>query len=194
MPGIIFAWHPAMTLEMPAPSSLWIIYCDGSAMPNPGPIGIGAILIDPSGICHTLSQVTGTKGCNNEAEVRALMAALHEARRLDATELQIFSDSTIVVEQLGFKPSQPIARLASLFDEARGLLKAFKHTSLQWIPRHRNAKADALARAALGIVVPAADATRSGKPATRQSKLKRSAKAANATARTGTVSTMPTWK
>ena len=182
---------------MPATSSLWTIYCDGSAMPNPGPIGIGAILIDPVGICHTLSQVTTSRGCNNEAEVRALTAALHEAKRLGATELLIFSDSSIVVEQLAtksIKPIKPIARLAPLFDDARDLLKGFDHTRLQWIPRHRNTQADALARSALGIAAPTAGATHSGKPVTRQSKLKRNARAANATASTGTVSTIPTLK
>ena len=131
-------------------------------MPNPGAMGIGAILIDPAGICHTLSEVTSTKGCNNEAEVRALMAALHEAKRHGATELQIYSDSSILVEQLGPLPIKPIARLAFLFDEARALLKAFQHTRLRWIPRHRNAEADALARAALGIILPKPAAARSG--------------------------------
>ena len=37
-----------------------------------------------------------------------------------------------------------------LFDEACVLLESFEQARLQWIPRHRNAQADALARAALG--------------------------------------------
>ncbi|MDB5886438.1 MAG: ribonuclease [Polaromonas sp.] len=140
-----------MPAPTPSPSNAWIIYCDGSARPNPGRIGIGAILIDPSGIRHTLSRVTNTKGCNNEAEVQALMAALAEAKNQGATELQIFSDSRILVEQLGPLPIKPIARLAVLLDEARDLLKLFKHAHLQWIPRHRNGEADALARSALNL-------------------------------------------
>jgi ribonuclease HI len=55
------------------------------------------------------------------------------------------------VEQLGDIDVKPIARLVSLFEEARALLKSFDHASLQWIPRHRNVEADALARSALGI-------------------------------------------
>jgi len=185
---------PVIPPAIPAPASLWTIYCDGSAMPNPGPIGIGAILIDPIGICHTLSRVTKSRGCNNEAEVRALTAALQEAKRLGATELLIFSDSSVVVEQLATKSIKPIARLAPLFDEARNLLTGFDHSRLQWIPRYRNTQADALARFALGVAAPAAGATRSGKLVTRQSKLKRNAKAASVTASTGTVSTIPTLK
>lgn len=134
--------------------AVWNIHCDGSAIPNPGSMGIGVILIDPAGNCHTLSQVTKKKGCNNEAELRALIAALHEAKRRGATALQIFSDSSVVVVQLVSLPVKPIARLADLFDEARALLQTFQHTDLRWIPRHRNGKADALARAALGVIVP----------------------------------------
>lgn len=132
-------------------AGLWVVFCDGSALPNPGAMGLGVILTDPAGISHTLSQVTSTKGCNNEAELRALMAALHEARRLGATELQVHSDSALLVAQLGGLPVKPVARLARLFDEARALLQAFPCIRLQWIPGHRNGAADALARAALGL-------------------------------------------
>ena len=188
-----------LTPLTPELSSMWTVYCDGSALPNPGSIGIGVILIDPSGICHTLSEVTNTKGCNNEAELRALMAALHEAKKRGAARLQIYSDSRVVVEQLGPLPVKPIARLAPLFDEARRLLKVFEHTRLQWIPRHRNGGADALARAALGINLPVAaasvaDSKPTGDGSAGQNKLRRSASDDSATASTGTVSTMPTLK
>ncbi len=129
----------------------WLIHCDGSAMPNPGRMGLGAVLVAPDGTRYTLSQATGERGCNNEAELRALMAALHAARTHGATVLRVFSDSTILVEQLGETASRPIARLAQLFDEARALLRSFDAATLTWIPRHRNGEADALARAALGF-------------------------------------------
>ena len=77
-----------------------------------------------------------------------------ELQARGATALRVYSDSSILVEQLveqlGGKVAPPIARLNDLFDEARTLLQSFAQVSLQWIPRHRNAEADALARAALG--------------------------------------------
>ncbi|MDO8768916.1 MAG: ribonuclease HI family protein, partial [Burkholderiaceae bacterium] len=124
--------------------------CDGSAMPNPGRMGIGAVITEPNGSRHTLSQATNTKGCNNEAELRALMAALRELQTRGARALLAYCDNSVLVEQLGGVDVKPVARLASLFEEARALLKSFDHASLQWIPRHRNGEADALARAALG--------------------------------------------
>jgi ribonuclease HI len=120
-------------------------------MPNPGRMGIGAVIIEPIGSRHALSHVANTKGCNNEAELRALMAALREVHTRGATSLLVYCDSSILVEQLGGGDVKPIARLAFLFDEARELLQSFDHASLHWIPRHRNGEADELARAALGI-------------------------------------------
>ena len=132
------------------PASPWVIYCDGSAMPNPGRMGMGVVLCAPDGTRHTLAQSTHTTGCNNEAELRALLLALGELQARGASALLVYSDSSILVEQLGGTPVAPIARLQDLFDEARTQLQSFAAVSLQWIPRHRNAEADALARAALG--------------------------------------------
>jgi ribonuclease HI len=114
-------------------------------------MGIGAVITEPNGSRHTLSQATNTKGCNNEAELRALMAALRELQARGARALLAYCDNSVLVEQLGGVDVKPVARLASLFEEARALLNSFDHASLQWIPRHRNGEADALARAALGV-------------------------------------------
>ncbi|WP_219218825.1 ribonuclease HI family protein [Variovorax boronicumulans] len=132
-------------------SPAWTVYCDGSAVPNPGRMGLGALLIAPDGSRHALSRATHSVGCNNEAELRALTEALLAARAQGAAAVQVYSDNSILVEQLGGRAVKPIERLADLFDEARALLASFERVALQWIPRHRNAEADALARAALGM-------------------------------------------
>lgn len=129
----------------------WIIHCDGSAVPNPGRMGLGAVLVAPDGTRHVLSLATDARGCNNEAEARALMLALREAQARGATALQIYSDSSLLVEQLGAGGALPVVRLAALYAEAAALLATFAHTSLRWIPRHRNGEADALAREALEL-------------------------------------------
>lgn len=129
----------------------WRIHCDGSAFPNPGRMGLGAVMIAPDGARYTLSQACEARGCNNEAELRALMAAVQAVRAQGAQALRVFSDNSILIEQLGVRGVPPIVRLASLFDEARALLSGFERVTLQWIPRHRNGEADALARAALGM-------------------------------------------
>ena len=139
------------SVSAPETLHLWIIFCDGSAYPNPGCMGIGAVLTEPGGTRHTLSQALHASGCNNEAELRALMAALRELKVRGATALLVYSDNSILVEQLGSTSAKPVARLAALFDEARALLTSFYQARLKWLPRHRNGEADALARAALGL-------------------------------------------
>ena len=138
----------------------WVIHCDGSAVPNPGRMGLGAVLAGPDGtVQHQISEATTFTGCNNEAELRALMRALQwlaQQGQAASTLVQVFSDNSVLVEQLGAQPAAPMARLAPLFDEARRVLQAFHGVRLQWIPRHRNGAADTLARAALGLAPKAA--------------------------------------
>jgi ribonuclease HI len=142
-------------------SGWWIAHCDGSAVPNPGRMAVGGVIISPSGQVHTLSRALHAVGCNNEAELCALMAALKEAHGMGARQVQLFTDSSIVVEQLRARPEQaqpvrPIERLTAMFLEARVLIEAFDEVLLTWVPRHRNSQADALARAALGLMPKAA--------------------------------------
>jgi ribonuclease HI len=139
------------------PDAFWVVHCDGSAVPNPGRMAVGAVITSPSGQVHPLSRALHAVGCNNEAELRALMAALSEAQALGARQVKLFTDNSILVEQLGDSldralPARPIERLEALFMEARVLMRGFDQVCLNWVPRHRNGQADALARAALGML------------------------------------------
>lgn len=133
-----------------APGTAWIIHCDGSALPNPGRMGLGAVIVSPDGTRQTMSQATHTIGCNNEAELRAVMAALRTLPT-GACCVEVYSDNSVLVDQLMHLDAKPIARLAALFDEARQMLARFDACIVRWLPRHRNAQADALARRALGM-------------------------------------------
>ncbi len=132
-------------------AELWVIYCDGSAVPNPGRMGLGAVVTAPDGSRHPLSITAESRGCNNEAELRALMAAMQYARQHGAAELLIHCDNSVVVQQLAETATEPFLRLAPLFDDVRAELRSFESVQLRWIPRHRNLEADALARAAVGL-------------------------------------------
>lgn len=136
-----------------ASSDHWVVHCDGSAVPNPGRMGIGGVMIDPGGQRHTFSRATHLTGCNNEAELRALLAALQELKLWQASSVKVYSDNSVLVEQLTVAHCKPVVRLGALFDEARSLMATFDQVSLQWVPRHRNGEADVLARAALGLPV-----------------------------------------
>ncbi len=70
-----------------------VIYADGASRGNPGPAAIGAIVKDERGrlitsISHRIGRAT-----NNQAEYRAIIAALEEAARLGAKQVEIKTDS-----------------------------------------------------------------------------------------------------
>jgi ribonuclease HI len=147
-----------MNDRKPENASQWVAWCDGSAVPNPGRMGWGLVIAGPDDMTHALSGSSGAAiGCNNEAELRAVMAALLELRRRGARAPTVCCDSSVVVAQLAHgdgAPARPIVRLAALFDEVRALLRTLDGARVVWIPAHRNVRADALARAALGLTAP----------------------------------------
>lgn len=129
----------------------WELCFDGTAAPNPGRIGIGALIVSPAGERHEISTAPGKHGCNNEAELRALAAAVNCARQNGATRLSIRGDSRFVVDCLNGCDRTDTPHLARLIERLREQLAGFTEWELRWLPRHRNATADRLARAALGL-------------------------------------------
>lgn len=118
-------------------------------------MGLGAVIQPPEGVPHLLSVHTHAVGCNNEAELRALIAALSQALSMGATHVQLHTDNSVLLEHLGPWPQgqavRRIERLEALFGQARSLMACLAQVQLLWVPRHRNGQADALARAALGM-------------------------------------------
>jgi len=135
----------------PTPRDCWLAWCDGTACPNPGHIGLGALLLSPDGSAHHLSQRHPGQGCNNEAEARALLATLEFALTLGARQLHVRCDSDVVVRLVRDAHSTEAARLAPLFAQLRTRIANFEHVEVSWLPQHRNLEADQLARAALGL-------------------------------------------
>jgi len=126
-----------------------IIFSDGGARGNPGPAGIGAVLYDENKkIVAEISQYLG-ETTNNQAEYKALIAALKEAKRLKAEELACYLDSELVVKQLNREYKIKNKDLAPLFLEVYNLSLSFKKISFTHIPREKNTVADNLANKAM---------------------------------------------
>ncbi|ANY62538.1 hypothetical protein MA05_11135 [Comamonas aquatica] len=58
------------------PPHFWILHIDGSAMPNPGRMAVGLVLTGPDGSHHSAARRLPHTGCNNEAELTALLDGL----------------------------------------------------------------------------------------------------------------------
>ncbi len=124
----------------------WTVYIDGSSVPNPGHMRIGGIAYAPDGSSSCFSQPVGHTGCNNEAEALAAIHALQWLHAQQVQQLVLYTDNSILAEQLSLPDPKPIARLHPLYEQARSLLRLFDSVQVHWIPRHKNAVADALAR------------------------------------------------
>jgi len=126
-----------------------IINTDGCSKNNPGPAAIGVVLRDAAfKKVATISQALG-EATNNEAEYRAVIAGLEKALRLGATQVEIRSDSELMVNQLNGRYKVKSASLRLLYLEAAQLLLKFTQVKIGYIPREQNSEADALANEAL---------------------------------------------
>lgn len=127
----------------------FITFTDGGARGNPGPAGIGAVIYDEHKVLVAeISEYLG-ETTNNQAEYRALIAALKRATTLEAQEVECYLDSELVVKQLNREYKVKNKDLAPLFLEIHNLSLNFKKISFTHIPRERNKEADRLANEAM---------------------------------------------
>jgi ribonuclease HI len=132
-------------------STAWQAWFDGSALPNPGRMGIGFVLQSPDGSVCERSFLARETGCNNEAELHALCALLQLAQEKGVRQLQVYGDSDVAVKYALGIDETGIQRLQVLVLRSQALLAGFDEVGLKWVPRHRNQVADALSRRALGL-------------------------------------------
>jgi broad specificity phosphatase PhoE/ribonuclease HI len=127
-----------------------IVEADGGSRGNPGPAGYGTVVwsADHTRILAESKQAIG-RATNNVAEYRGLIAGLSEAANVGATEVAVFMDSKLVVEQMSGRWNVKHPELAQLHREARALASKFERVSYTWIPRARNSHADRLANEAM---------------------------------------------
>jgi ribonuclease HI len=130
-----------------APPGAVIAYADGACSGNPGPSGLGVVVIDgPTRV--ELSEYLG-QGTNNIAELTAVLRALGEVPRERAMMIYTDSQYTIGVVQKGWKAKAN----QDLVAELRKVLATRPSTQLAYVPGHAgvvlNERADALAREAV---------------------------------------------
>ncbi|MDR5854223.1 ribonuclease HI family protein [Caballeronia sp. LZ062] len=128
----------------------WIGWFDGSALPNPGRIGIGAVLKSPNGATLEITASAG-HGDSSAAEYLALTALLEAAQREGASSLTVHGDSRVVIDDVHAADGACIRALAHHAARVRELIAQIGEVRLQWIPRARNAHADRLSRQALAV-------------------------------------------
>jgi ribonuclease H / adenosylcobalamin/alpha-ribazole phosphatase len=122
---------------------------DGGARGNPGPAAYGYVLeADDGTVLAAHGETIGT-ATNNVAEYRALVAGLEKALELGVDELEVISDSELVVKQMRgeYKVKKPTLR--ELWQEAAELAGQFTSVSYTAVRREHNELADRLVNEAL---------------------------------------------
>jgi ribonuclease HI len=128
-----------------ARSGVTRIHIDGASRGNPGPAGIGVLVLGPSGeVVERLHRGIG-EATNNVAEYRALLLALERALAMGVRDLEVCSDSELLVRQLQGRYRVKHPGLQPLFAKARQDIGGFRHFEIRHVPRELNAEADALA-------------------------------------------------
>ncbi len=125
------------------------IYIDGGARGNPGPAAAGIVISDGDGTALRESGVYIGEATNNVAEYTGLVRALEAALAMEATEVEAYSDSELVVKQMAGEYRVKNKGLIPLYEEATYFSKQFDVFSLTHVRREKNVKADALVNMAI---------------------------------------------
>jgi len=129
----------------------YILQIDGSSRLNPGPAGIGVVLIAPDGsILKEISRFIGVK-TNNQAEYEALLAALNEVSNFQLSPVIIQTDSELLYYQLTGKYQVKDEKLKLLYNKAKRLLSILPAIKLNLVPREANKLSDRLAKKASAV-------------------------------------------
>jgi len=125
------------------------LHVDGASRGNPGPAGFGVHVAGADG--DVAAELYGYLGqaTNNVAEYQGLLHALRWALKQGAREVEVFSDSELLVRQMGGRYRVKNPGLQPLHREASELLSRFERARISHVRREANREADALANRAL---------------------------------------------
>ena len=125
------------------------LYTDGGARGNPGPAAYGFVLESEDGtVLAAQGEAIGT-ATNNVAEYSGLVAGLRRALDLHVPEVEVVSDSELLVKQMRGEYRVKNAALRALHDEAKALAVRVGSVEYRHVKRAHNELADRLVNEAL---------------------------------------------
>ena len=138
--------EPTENAQTPTDLPIWklSIYRATNAQGN----GTGLILTSPKGIDIEYALRFGFQASNNEAEYEVVIAGLNLAHSLEIDQLEVCSDSQLVVRQIEDTYEAKSGRMILYLKKVQDLLKKFMLVQVRHIPKAENSRADALAKLA----------------------------------------------
>jgi len=120
------------------------IFIDGASRGNPGDASIGVVIYKNSDLLVERGKYIGI-GTNNIAEYMALIYALIESLKLETKNIEVKSDSLLLVKQIKGEYKVKNEFLQKLKMIADKLIENFISFEIKYIPREENKKADKIA-------------------------------------------------
>ena len=125
------------------------LFTDGGARGNPGPAAYGYVLEAEDGtVLDARGEAIGV-ATNNVAEYRALLAGLAKAAELGLRDVEVVSDSELLVKQMRGEYKIKNEALRELADEAERLEDRLGRVTYTAVRREHNELADRLVNEAL---------------------------------------------
>jgi ribonuclease HI len=125
------------------------LWTDGGARGNPGPAAFAYVLEDEHGdVLAAHGEAIGV-ATNNVAEYSALIAGLEKAVELAVRELEVISDSELMVKQMRGEYKVKNEALRELSLRAAQLARKFDRVTYTAVRREQNKLADQLVNEAL---------------------------------------------
>ena len=125
---------------------------DGGARGNPGPAAYGYVLESDDGhVLDARGEAIGV-ATNNVAEYRGLIAGLEKALEVGVTDLEVVSDSELVVKQMQGDYKVKNETLRDLHEQASELARGLDKVRYTAVRREHNDLADLLVNDALDSV------------------------------------------
>jgi ribonuclease H / adenosylcobalamin/alpha-ribazole phosphatase len=128
---------------------------DGGARGNPGPAAFGYVLEAEDGTVLAAHAERIGIATNNVAEYRALIAGLEKARELALAEVEVVSDSELLVKQMRGEYRVKNEALRELSSRAARLARQIGDVTYTAVRREHNELADRLVNEALDAPGPA---------------------------------------
>jgi ribonuclease HI len=122
---------------------------DGGARGNPGPAAYGYVLESEDGTVLAAHGERIGVATNNVAEYRALIAGLEKALELGVDEVDVISDSELLVKQMTGEYRVKNETLQDLWQEAKRLARRLGKVDYRAVRREHNELADSLVNEAL---------------------------------------------
>ena len=122
---------------------------DGGARGNPGPAAYGYVLETDDGTVLAAEGEPIGVATNNVAEYRALVAGLEKAHELQINDLEVVSDSELLVKQMRGEYRVKNDALRALHAEASRLADHLRSVRYTAVRREHNELADQLVNEAL---------------------------------------------